>query len=236
MGARYYKLSTELLVAYQNAALRNANSLLEESRILLKHKKYARAYFLAVAAMEETGKAYHAFAGRGRDLTNPAIQHKLKGDFENHMLKIAGAFNGEFHFLSPPEQAAKAKAIMDSIFLLLAGREDSMYVDVRTDNSLKEPLLLTHPVAARRVYSLAFKCYSSMVKFVNEAQPLQRSTMEDKAFVYDLEKMMTKAKDDFGEFLLDSLSSQGVHFNFDVAAVRYHDEYYVKKKRFKVYR
>ncbi len=232
MGERDYELSENLLIAYHDSALGNAKSLLEESYILLSNGKYARAYFLAVAAMEETGKAYHAFATRGRNLDNSAVQKKMKGIFENHPQKIFGAFLGLFHFLPLLEKAKYAETMFDRAFNLIDGREASMYVDARIDNSIIDPLLLIRHIDAQEVYALATNCHKHMVVFVRETQPVKTGAIEDKFLLIPLTKMMDKAKDDFSAFLLDSMRSDLEHFDFAVVAVRYHDAYYTKNKKY----
>ncbi|MDB5799844.1 MAG: abortive infection, AbiV family protein [Rhodocyclales bacterium] len=55
---RSYSLTPENLQQYLDAALANAGQLIVEARLLLEHSHYARAYFLAVAAIEEVGRQF----------------------------------------------------------------------------------------------------------------------------------------------------------------------------------
>ena len=66
-------LTLKLLRAYSEAALTNANELVQEASLLYATEHLARAYFLAVAAIEETGKGLLAFDARGRNLADPAV-------------------------------------------------------------------------------------------------------------------------------------------------------------------
>jgi len=66
-------LTPELLREYSGAALDNASELLAEATLLLQHGHRARSYFLAVASIEETGKALMAFDGQGRNLADPVV-------------------------------------------------------------------------------------------------------------------------------------------------------------------
>jgi AbiV family abortive infection protein len=81
-------LTSDLLRDYGLAALANASELMAEATLLHDHGHFARAYFLAVAAIEETGKAFIAFDGRGRKLLDPAVASKLKRALEDHRSKI----------------------------------------------------------------------------------------------------------------------------------------------------
>ncbi len=55
---RDYKLTADHLEKYMTVALDNSQELIAEANLLASNKHYARAYFLAVASIEETGKAY----------------------------------------------------------------------------------------------------------------------------------------------------------------------------------
>ncbi|WP_282029502.1 AbiV family abortive infection protein [Paracoccus marcusii] len=82
-----------LLQHYSEAALRNADDLIAEATLLRDHDHMARAYFLAVACIEEAGKALLAFDSQNRDLSDPAVCTKLKRSMENHGDKINYALN-----------------------------------------------------------------------------------------------------------------------------------------------
>ena len=65
---RKYSITYDLLKQYQDASLLNSQSLIKEAGILYKRGYLARAYYLACASIEETGKAYNAFSAQGRNL------------------------------------------------------------------------------------------------------------------------------------------------------------------------
>jgi AbiV family abortive infection protein len=75
---RDYTLTPDLLREYRDAALVNAQELLEEATLLLAHKKYARAYFLSASTIEEAGKAVQASEGLGKNLRDPGVTQRLK--------------------------------------------------------------------------------------------------------------------------------------------------------------
>ncbi len=82
------KMTGELLRSYSEAALRNAAELLVEASLLRDNGHCARAYFLAVACVEEAGKALLAFDAQNRNLSDPAVRTKLKAIMESHGHKI----------------------------------------------------------------------------------------------------------------------------------------------------
>ena len=86
-------LTPNLLLAYSSAALQNARELLAEASLLYAHAHRARAYFLAIACIEETGKGLQAFDAQKRNLSNPAVTTKLKLGMKNHAQKIHYAFS-----------------------------------------------------------------------------------------------------------------------------------------------
>lgn len=92
--------TADMLKEYESAAIRNAEQLHLEAVLLQKNGHHARGYFLAVASIEETGKAALAFKGRGRNLDAPNVIRKLNLDFQDHRSKISGAFIAMFENLT----------------------------------------------------------------------------------------------------------------------------------------
>jgi hypothetical protein len=86
---RDYQLTGELLREYRDAALVNAQALLEEAALLLAHGHHARAYFLAASCIEEAGKAVQAFEGLGRNLEDSAVMQSKRA--MNHVLEGGAA-------------------------------------------------------------------------------------------------------------------------------------------------
>jgi AbiV family abortive infection protein len=140
---RNYQLTRELLRQYCDAALANAQELLDEATLLLQHGHRARAYFLAVASIEEVGKAVQAFDGMGRNLKDSAVSTRLKLQFEDHEQKIISAF------LPWLQGSSNLPEALDSVINLILnvrhGREPSMYTDIHIDG----PSVLTPSVSIR---------------------------------------------------------------------------------------
>jgi len=70
------KITGGLLRSYSEAALRDADDLLVEASLLRDNGHMARAYFLAVACIEEAGKALHTFDSQNRNLADPAARRR----------------------------------------------------------------------------------------------------------------------------------------------------------------
>ena len=78
-----FRFTVDLLREYCAAALQNAGELLEEASLLYANGHAARAYFLAVASIEETGKALQAFDAQGRNLADSAVTAKLRRSMDH---------------------------------------------------------------------------------------------------------------------------------------------------------
>ena len=99
------KMTAELLHSYSHAALSNADRLLVEASLLRDHDHMARAYFLAVACIEEAGKALLSFDSQNRNLSDPAVCTRLKAVMGNHAQKINYALFKWAMNTSDPSQA-----------------------------------------------------------------------------------------------------------------------------------
>lgn len=174
-------LTKELLQLYSKAALRNADELLAEAVLLRDYEHMARAYFLAVACIEEAGKALLAFDSQNRDLSDPAVCTKLKKSMENHGSKInyalsMWAFNG-------PDQRDAVKTAIDIIGHIKRGREPSMYSDLRTaPDRVQTPREVVRDVASRNCVNLAEACLQYAHRHVVEKIPANITKAQDQLF------------------------------------------------------
>jgi AbiV family abortive infection protein len=228
---RDYELNSEFLESYQKAAIDNAASILDEAKLLLSNNHYARAYFLAVASIEEIGKAFIAFSSKGRNLNNAALHKKLKEMFENHSQKISSAFVG--WLIESKDQKEALEAMIDLMIHLKRGREKSMYVDARNDNTVTIPSQLVRPIAAKHSIEIAQNCLHFTKKFLLETKPYKTSSFDDKLLCIKNEKIQALFREnDFGKYLLHRLKTDGQKFNISEYIVTYHDSYYCKGKKF----
>lgn len=228
---REYDVHDAFLEEYGNASIENAEQILNDAKILVDQNSYARAYFLAVAAIEEAGKAYMAFASRGRNLSDEGLKKKIQEMFENHSQKITSAFAGWIAKSSSPEESIKAA--VDLMIHLKRGREKSMYVDANADNSLSIPTQLVRPSAAIDSIKVAENCVHHTRTHITESTPPAYSSYDDKLFCIRTEKIQELFnKEDFGEYILSELKKENGNFNFAKTIVTYHDKYFAKKKLF----
>ena len=228
---REYDVHDEFLTEYGNASIKNAQQILDDAKILLSHKSFARAYFLAVAAIEEAGKAYMAFASRGRNLSDEGLKKKVQEMFENHSQKIGSAFAGWIAKSSNPRESVEAA--LDLMIHLKHGREKSMYVDANPDNSLSIPMEIVRPAATIDSVKVAENCLHHTKTHISENHPPSFSSFDDKLFCLRSEKIHEICNnDDFRGYLLSELKQTGRKFNFSKAIVTYHDKYFSRRKRF----
>jgi AbiV family abortive infection protein len=174
-------LTSELLKAYCDAALDNAAELYAEASLLLAHGHNARAYFLAVASMEEVGKALMAFDGQNRKLDNPAVVSKLRSGMEDHSRKITYAFMPMI--VASTEQRQAIEVAVDLMINLQRGREPSMYSDLRSDpDRAQRPRDVAREKAAQDCARLAGNCLAHATSHVRETQPQQITRAMDALF------------------------------------------------------
>jgi AbiV family abortive infection protein len=175
------KLTSELLLSYSEAALRNADELLSEASLLLDREHVSRAYFLAVACIEEAGKALIAFDGQNRNLSDPAVCTKLKSTMESHSHKINQAL-GIWAMNGSDPRKALAVAV-DLIVDLQRGREPSMYTELRTEpDRVQTPREIVRASAASDCVRLARECLSHAHQHVREKAPATFTAAHDQLF------------------------------------------------------
>ncbi len=175
------EFTSELLRDYSLAALANASELIAEALLLYRHGHFARAYFLAVASIEETGKAYLAFDGRGRNLRDSTVLVKLKRSLEDHPQKISSAFVA--WLIASPDVRSAVMPMVDLMVQLRYGREPSMYTDIRSDSvQIQVPAEMVRKQAAFDCIRLAADCLSHTQRHIAEKTPQPRTPAEDHLF------------------------------------------------------
>lgn len=197
------KMTATLLQSYSQAALRNADDLLVEAKLLRDHEHMARAYFLAVACIEEAGKALLAYDGQNRNLSDPAVCLKLKRSMEDHGNKIAYAMG--VWAISSPDQSEGMKAAIDIISQVQRGREPSMYSDLRTDpDRVQTPRDVVRPKAGRDCVLLAGYCLAHAHRHISEKEPAKFTSAQEK--IYTMKAAKFQAILTTEDFLLYFLS------------------------------
>jgi AbiV family abortive infection protein len=230
---RTYPITLETLTAYQQAAMRNAAALLEEAQALFQGGHYARAYFLAEAAIEETGKAAIAHFAKGRNLTAPDVQARIRIEFEDHGAKIRAAFFAHVLKLKPEKVREELEQIVRYIRALQRGRESALYSDFRRDVTVYAPADVVKPEVARDCLLLAMECSIETAELVTSLLPESYSKANDKWYALGPKGLKVWQEDDFGEYLLDHIKKRGVTFSFSEAVTTYHDAYLRKGRKFR---
>ncbi len=227
---RDYNLTVEFLNKFEQSALTNAQELIDEANLLYGNKHYARTYFLAVAAIEETGKAHIAYSAKGRNLSDNGLCNKIKQHMDSHSHKITSAFSC---WLIKSNNKQKAiDTCLDLIMHLKSGRELSMYTDVKfADAQISEPSTVIRPVAARDTINVAYNCLLHTKEHIENNAPLKTDTYQDKLLCIPSSKISALYNTkDFWEYYIHNLENGDD--NYAKHSVRYHEEYYSKNKLF----
>jgi AbiV family abortive infection protein len=228
---RDYQLTGELLREYRDAALVNAQALLEEAALLLAHGHHARAYFLAASCIEEAGKAVQAFEGLGRNLGDAAVMQRLKLQFEDHSQKVTAAF-------SPWLQATPnlREQIMDFVRTMVDlkfGREASMYTDIHAEKVIvTTPQKQVRGKTATDCVRLAGTVLSYARPYAQQAQPKQTTRVQDAFFALRpavFQKMANTA--DFWHFYIGQMERGNMAL--EAAVTEYNTLYLSQGKLFR---
>ncbi len=226
-----FRFTVDLLRKYSTAALRNASELVEEASLLYAHGHMARAYFLAVASIEETGKALQAFDAQGRNLADSAVTVKLKRAMEDHSQKITAAFTA--WILATPNVREEVMPTVNLMIHLKRGREPSMYTEIRFDLSkVQVPTTMVRKVAANDCIRLAKSCLAHTEKHIAEKTPEPRTRAQDQLFAMKSGQFQKIANiEDFWWYYIAQLESG----NQDLAqaVIQYQKQYVMKGQRFK---
>lgn len=178
------ELSKQTLLKLSVASLDNATALVEEADTLLSAEHFARAYFLAIAAIEEVGKSVLAFGAAGRNLADRQVLKKTWNNLLDHKSKIIAAFGPSLSLT----QRENMKDALDTSLALMGnlrrGREPSMYTGVLADSSIQSPKDLVRPIAARDAVRLARHCLARAKEHSAKSEPAATTAASD--FFYTL--------------------------------------------------
>ena len=222
------KLDTATLSAYSRAAIENAEALFVEASLLNEHGHSARAYFLAVASIEEIGKSLMAFDAQGRNLSDPAVVTKLNRDLSDHKSKIRSAFVG-FLVADPRKNIEPA---IDLIIALQRAREPAMYTDLGSDLSILVPAARVRDTAAQDCERLARDLLASAHRHIAENKPQKRSIAEDQLFALrSSDAKLVMSSEDFWWYYIDQVEKG--NRDFAVSAIRYRTVFLLKERTFR---
>ena len=226
-----FRFTDKILKDLSTASLENAEQLIKEAKLLLSQNFLPRAYFLSVAAIEETGKAYLCFESSTRNLNDSAVTSKIINSIENHSNKINAAFHTSIITSQDPRDAIQ-KAV-DLMLALKKGREPSMYTDINyMDSKIYVPNSVIRDVAAKDSVRLSEHCYSTTLNYINNSEPSKKSKVDDAVFGLKsktFNKIMEQ--EDFWWYLIDNQEKNNLNHNEVI--IKYNNEYFSKSKLFK---
>jgi len=226
---RIYTLTLQRLSEYQDAALQNAIELVEEAQSLLEGKHFARTYYLALAALEESGKAFQAFLAKGRNLEDPGVQKAIKAGFEDHRSKILSSLTCLLQETSKSRD--QIERFIQMAYGLEVGRERAMYVDLNDAGTLILPRNGITETNAAECLRLAKTALHATMEYMSTKPAVVRSPFEDKLFCIKPEKLMKIMNlPDFGVYLLDFPVDASSIPDVGKALVKYHDEFFSRGK------
>jgi AbiV family abortive infection protein len=228
---RDYSLTKDLLREYRDAALVNAQALLEEATLLLAHGKYARAYFLSASTIEEAGKAVQAFEGLGKNLKDPAVTQRLKLQFEDHSQKVTAAFSPWLQ--ATPNLRNEVMNFVNMMVALKFGREASMYTDINAERVIvTTPQMQVRQKTASDCVRLAGTVLSHVRPYTQQAQPSSTTRVQDAFFALRPSIFQKIANtDDFWYFYIAQMESGNLAL--ESAVTEYNDLYFSKRSLFR---
>ena len=204
---RSIQFSPKLLRDYSFAALANANELVMEAIILHKHGHFARAYFLAVASIEETGKSFLAFDNQQRNLSDSSVSTALRRAMESHSQKIGSAFSA--WLLASPNIRESIMPAVNLIVDLKNGREPAMYTDISSDlSTIQAPAVVVREKATIDCIKLATECLSHTQMHILDKTPEERTLAQDQMFAMKTEHFQKiMGTEDFWWYYIDQLEA-----------------------------
>jgi AbiV family abortive infection protein len=228
---RNYDLTPALLRQYSDAAFTNAQELLDEASLLLQHDRQARAYSLAVQAIEEIGKAVQAFDGMGRNLKDSAVSTKLKWQFEDHVQKVTWAFRP--WLLATPNLREQIMSFVHLMIDLQHGREASLYTDIHCDRpKVATPTAMVRRAAAENCVRLASAVMFHARAYVTQSKPKVMTRVQDEFFAMKQTVFLKMSKTaDFWEYYISRMEAGDMAL--EGAATQYYKTYFSKSLMFK---
>lgn len=226
-------MNKDLLIQYREAAIENATDLLNEAKVLMKMKYYARSYFLSVVSIEETGKAFSAYIALGRNLNDYGVVKSLKDSFTDHASKITAGISC---FLVKAISNGVNLEIPQIIECLKFAREKALYVDISNGGYVLLPKQTIPPQSARALIKLADNVLKTTAEQIRNNKPPKASSYNDKYFC-----LMTNSKGqidkifynkDFWKYFSDKLKQGASKTEIQEYIIKYREEFACKNKNY----
>jgi len=205
------QLTKPTLIDLSRAALENAEALLGEAETLLAGEHFARAYFLAIAGIEEIGKSALAFNAAGRDLNNQRVAKAVWEKLLEHKSKIIAAFGPSLHLTQKDGLEEAIEASIELIGALRRGREPSMYTEILQDGTVRSPHNIVRPVAARDSVRLLKHCLHRAKGHLTSNEPPTTSIANDYYYTQSARKLKQLMEHpDFSLFYLERIKAGNI--------------------------
>lgn len=231
VDSNQFRYTAEILREFAEASLQNSIDLVREAILLSENDHFPRAYFLGIASVEESGKAFLAFGGMGRSLQDSAVTSNLRRCFEDHGKKI----NAGFHawLLKSPDAREAVMPAIDLMIALKNGREPSMYTDFDYSmGTLKLPSAVVSRRNAEDCIKIATNCLVHTLEHVKSNSPAKRSRAEDELFgIKDRKLTALLNQEDFWWYYISCLEAGS--FDWAAAVADYRNNYELKGKTFR---
>jgi AbiV family abortive infection protein len=205
------ELTKQTLLELSVASLDNAAALVDEAETLLSAEHFARAYFLAVAAIEEVGKSALAFGAAGRNLADRQVLKKAWNNLLDHKSKIIAAFGPSLNLTQRENMKEALDTSLELMGSLRRGREPSMYTGILADGSIQSPKDLVRPVAARDALRLAQHCLARAKEHHANNEPAATTAASD--FFYTLSSSKIReimGQEEFSPFYLERIKGGNI--------------------------
>jgi AbiV family abortive infection protein len=148
------------LLKLYSACISNAGNLLDEAKLLLDHKRFSRAAFLAYCAYEETGKAQIVADFYHGDLEEPVFRqyyfaHPIKAAYLNREVHLPENLNSEAWTIVVDKSKGTARRQL---------REPALYVEFSDDFSPIEPESQVNEEVARDVVQQVYRAWHRILE------------------------------------------------------------------------
>jgi len=154
------------LLDLYGACMNNAGKFIEEAKILLQHKAFPRAAFLAYCGIEETGKAQLVADFYNGDLSEKEFKsayysHPIKAAYTGRVVQLSGTqISNEITIIekfSMQVDKKRGKSLMES-------REPALYVEFDSNFSSILPETRVNQEAAEAMIAKAYKVWRHILE------------------------------------------------------------------------
>lgn len=226
-----YALNSTLLKGFRKATVENARELQYEAALLLSNNHFSRAYFLAAASIEETGKAVQAFDALGRNVRDPEVSTRVRLNFQDYSKKVAAA---SFPWLlNDPSCREELTAFIDSLIEAKNVSEPALFVGIEPQGMrMHAPATDIGRESAEQCVHMARNIFSHASLHVLDGHHKVRTRAEDDFFVMKPSSILNVSSGtDFWQYYIACMKSGDSAF--EAALMDYTQKYLAKNEKYK---